>query len=174
MKHYKFDLDKKNEYLISPSREVKASINNIYKFNNSFGIERNWKHLDKHNSIKKIKRLIIPEHVIMLTSFLTETNSHLKNYLIYIDFGKYLKNGNTIEFEDLELDIIIKRDSSFEVDDMDELIDEFEKNHIDKRDFYRILLESIKIINNFEEIGPVKYLKKELGKDVIDWLINLG
>ncbi|GAB6188397.1 hypothetical protein JCM30566_01360 [Marinitoga arctica] len=174
MKHYKFNFEKKIEYLISPSREVKAKITNILTFKNSFGIERNWKHLEKHNSIKKIKRLIIPNQIIMLTSFLADTNSLIKDYLIYIDFGKYLINGNIIEFKDLELDIIIKRDKSFEIADMDELIEEFEKNNIEKKDFYKILLDSITIINYFEKKEPIKYLKENFGEKAIDWLLDLG
>lgn len=174
MKHYKFDIVKKNENLNSPSREVNAEISNIYNFKNSFGIERKWMYLEKHNSIKKIKRLIIPDEIIMLTSFLTSDVSKIKNYLIYIDFGKYSINGNIIEFEDLELDIIIKKDGTFEIVDMDELIEEYEENHIEKKDFYKILLESTNIINYFEKIGPIQYFKNRFGEKSINWLMDLG
>ncbi|WGS65302.1 DUF402 domain-containing protein [Marinitoga aeolica] len=174
MKHYRFDMKIKKEFLNSPTREVKVDIENIYKFNNSFGIERNWMILDKHNSIKKIKRLLLPDKMIMLTSFLTHDNSIIKDYLIYIDFGKYLTNGNIIEFEDLELDIIIKKDGSFEIDDIDELIDEYEKHHIKKNEFFTILKYETNLINKFEKFNPINTLIEETNDIALKWLINLG
>ncbi|SHE48729.1 Protein of unknown function [Marinitoga hydrogenitolerans DSM 16785] len=174
MKNYKFDLKNKKEYLVSPTRKVKVNIDYIYNFNNSFGLERKWIILDRHNSIKKIKRLLLPDKMIMLTSFLTTEDSHIKDYLIYIDFGKYSKNGNIIEFKDLELDIIIKKDNTFRIFDIDELIEEFEIKNINKADFYNILKEETILINKFESIGLIETLTQETSKDAIMWLIDLG
>ncbi|MBM7560365.1 DUF402 domain-containing protein [Marinitoga litoralis] len=174
MKHYKFDLINKKEHLISPTREVNVYIESIFNFNNSVGLERNWIVLDNHNSIKKIKRLILPNSYLMLTSFLTDKNSHLEDYLIYIDFGKYIKNNDIIEFIDLELDIIIKKDNSFEIDDIDELIEKYEDQIIEKKDFYSIIKEETFLINQFQKIGIFNTLENIFDKTSIKWLLNLG
>lgn len=174
MKDYIFDLENKKEILVSPSRKVEAKIDIIINFDDNIGIERNWIKLDKHNSIKKIKRILSYNKSIMLTSFLTSEKSSLKNYLIYIDFGKYLKNGNQIEFIDLELDIIIKKNKKFKIDDMDELIDSYEKELISKADFYTILNEETKLLNLFEDTSPISAISKEIGEEPIKWLLYLG
>ncbi|NUU99247.1 hypothetical protein XO12_03705 [Marinitoga sp. 1154] len=175
MKHYKFNLKNKKEWLLSPTREVNVDIETIYSFNNSFGIERKWIILDNHNSIKKIKRLLLPDKMIMLTSFLTSDDCDIKDYLIYIDFGKYSKKNDIIEFFDLELDIIIKRDMAFNIEDMDELIKEFKKGNITSHDFYSVLIESTRLINSFQKYkNPINSLMTEINKESIEWLIDLG
>ncbi|KAF2955871.1 DUF402 domain-containing protein [Marinitoga sp. 38H-ov] len=174
MKNYNFDLINKKEQLNSPSREVITDINKILYFKNSIGIERDWIILEKHNSIKKIKRLLLPNSYIMLTSFLTNLNSELKDYLIYIDFGKYTNSNEIIKFTDLELDIIIKKNDSFEIDDIDEFIEKHEEKYINKTDFYSVLKEETYLINQFQKIGIINALEILFDKTSVKWLLNLG
>ena len=173
MKDYIFYLNEKKETLVSPTRKVEVNIDEIMEFDNYYGIERKWITLDNHNSIEKIKRLIIPEKLIMLTTFKTSFNSPLKDYLIYIDFGKYSSKNNSIEFIDLELDIIIKRDLKFVIDDMDELILEYRRKNIQQSDFFNVLEYSTFLINHFEQLGVLNTLKQNLSDESIEWLLNI-
>jgi predicted RNA-binding protein associated with RNAse of E/G family len=72
----------------------------------------------------------------------------------------------------LELDILIKKDFSFEILDMDELFDSYENSKISNEEIKKILLTLEKTINNFSNKGVMETLYEIAGEEPIDWLTN--
>ncbi|MDK2946164.1 DUF402 domain-containing protein [Geotoga petraea] len=172
MKQYKFDIKNKYEKIKTHINDAKFDFTEFREFNmHVFGYKRPWEKLFSHNSIKFVKRLLIPQTNLMLSYFHDEYGEK-SNYLIYIDFGKYKQTKNYILFHDLELDILIKKDFSFEILDMDELFDSYENSKISNEEIKKILLTLEKTINNFSNKGVMETLYEIAGEEPIDWLTN--
>lgn len=172
MKSYKFNLNNKTEIIKTHRNNCKFDFDEIKIFNSHIiGFKRNWEHLTTHNDIQYVKRLIIPESAIMI-SYMHDLTGETKNYLIYIDFGKYKCKNNVYEFYDLELDLLIKTDLTYKILDIDEMLISFKKNKIQSLEVYKILSELKKLIKSFNKNGIITTLKKKYTKNAIDWLIK--
>jgi predicted RNA-binding protein associated with RNAse of E/G family len=172
MKKYRFDLKSKYEKIKTHVNDTKFDFTEYREFNpHVFGYKRSWEKLSSHNSIKFVKRLLIPQTNFMFSYFQDEYGEKA-NYLIYIDFGKYKQNKNYILFHDLELDILIKKDFSFEILDMDELFESYENSKISNIEIKKILFSLEKTINSFSSKGVLESLYEIAGEEPIDWLTN--
>lgn len=172
MKKYRFDLKSKYEKIKTHVNDTKFDFTEYREFNpHVFGYKRSWEKLSSHNSIKFVKRLLMPQTNFMFSYFHDEYGEKA-NYLIYIDFGKYKQTKNYILFHDLELDILIKKDFSFEILDMDELFESYESSKISDVEIKKILFSLEKTINNFSSKGVMETLYDIAGEEPIDWLTN--
>jgi hypothetical protein len=172
MKAYKFDLKHKTESLITHRNECAFDFSEYREFNQHIlGLKRNWIPLKTHNDIEYVKRLLIPESKIMLSNMYSKYGS-TKDYLIYIDFGKYDFNKNILNFIDLELDILITKDLKFEILDMDELLYAFKNNRINEIELSSILIFMQKFINSLVKNGIFETLNEHFAEEAIEWLVN--
>ncbi len=172
MKKYRFDLKSKFEKIKTHINDTKFDFTEYREFNQHvFGYKRSWEKLSTHNSIKFVKRLLIPQTNLML-SYFQDDFGEKADYLIYIDFGKYKQTKNYILFHDLELDILIKKDFSFEILDMDELFESYENHRITDLEIKKLLLLLENLINDFSSKGVLNTLYEIAGEEPVDWLTN--
>ncbi|HOT31217.1 MAG TPA: DUF402 domain-containing protein [Petrotogaceae bacterium] len=172
MKSYFFDILKKSERIKTNKNDLEFDFSEYREFNQyTYGFKRSWKILYAHNDISAVKRIINPASNLMLSSF-KETEKSTLNYMIYIDFGKYESNRKMLTFYDLELDIIILKDLSYQILDMDELIEAFENRRITQSELNTVLMVLQKTVNSFNSRGVFKTLEDIYGQASIQWLLE--
>jgi predicted RNA-binding protein associated with RNAse of E/G family len=77
-----------------------------------------------------------------------------------------------LTFYDLELDIIILKDLSYQILDMDELIEAFENRRITQSELNTVLMVLQKTVNSFNSRGVFKTLEDIYGQTSIQWLLE--
>jgi hypothetical protein len=172
IKYYNFDLKNKIEEIKTHAVDEKILVDEIRIFeNNLYGIKRKWKILSSHNSVDFIKRILCPSDNVMLTYYHDE-KGEMSKYLVYIDFGKYNVDGENIEFQDQELDLLIYNDLKYKILDMGELLKSFERKKIALSDMQKNLITLEHFINNFNCLGVIDALHLKFGTNAINWLLK--
>lgn len=170
MKMYTFDMKNKSENIKTHRNDTVFDFMEYRIFNqHTVGFKRDWKVLATHNTVKYVKRILNSSYPYML-SYFNDTTGDMAEYLVYIDFGKYRSQKDTLVFTDLELDILITKDLRYYILDMDELYDSYQNKRMSQEEFQNVLMSLQKIINDFSKYGVIETLKNYYGADSINWL----